>query len=44
MRFNLSKQFLAQLMNWDDIEATERLKEIDKELTKTVLFTMINPL
>ena len=29
MRFNLSKQFLAQLMNWDDIEATERLKEID---------------
>lgn len=29
MRFNLAKQFLAQLMNWDDIEATERLKEID---------------
>ena len=29
MRFNLAKQFLAQLMNWDDIETTERLKEID---------------
>lgn len=29
MRFNLAKQFLAQLMNWDDIESTERLKEID---------------
>ena len=29
MKFNLAKQFLAQLMNWDDIEATERLKEID---------------
>lgn len=29
MRFNLAKQFLAQLMNWNDIETTERLKEID---------------
>ena len=29
MRFNLAKQFLTQLMKWDDIEATEHLKEID---------------
>lgn len=29
MRFNLAKQFLARLMKWDDIEATEHLKEID---------------
>lgn len=29
MRFNLAKQFLAQLMQWDDIEATEHLQEID---------------
>lgn len=29
MRFNLAKQFLAQLMKWDDIEATEHLQEID---------------
>lgn len=29
MRFNLAKQFLAQLMDWDDIEASKRLQEID---------------
>ena len=29
MRFNLAKQFLAQLMQWDDIEATDHLQEID---------------
>lgn len=29
MRFNLAKQFLAQLMQWDDIEATERFQEMD---------------
>lgn len=29
MRFNLAKKFLVQLMNWDDIEATEKFKEID---------------
>ena len=29
MKFNLAKKFLAQLMNWDDIEATERFQEID---------------
>lgn len=29
MRFNLAKQFLVQLMNWDELEATKRLKEMD---------------
>ena len=29
MRFNLAKQFLARLMGWDDIAATEHLQEID---------------
>ena len=29
MRFNLAKQYLAQLMNWDEIEATERFLEVD---------------
>lgn len=29
MRFNLAKQFLVQLMDWDDIEATKRLQEMD---------------
>lgn len=29
MRFDLAKQFLAQLMHWDEIEATKRLQEID---------------
>ena len=29
MRFDLAKQFLVQLMGWDEIEATKRLEEID---------------
>ena len=29
MRFDLAKQFLAQLMGWNDIEATEKLREMD---------------
>lgn len=29
MRFNLAKQFLVQLMGWDDIEATKRFLEMD---------------
>ena len=29
MRFILAKRFLSQLMGWDDMEATERFKEID---------------
>lgn len=29
MRFDLAKQFLVQLMDWDEIEATKRLEEID---------------
>ena len=29
MRFDLAKQFLTQLMGWDDIEATNKLQEID---------------
>ena len=29
MRFNLAKQFLVQLMGWDDIEATKRFQEMD---------------
>lgn len=29
MRFNLAKQFLVQLMNWDDLEATKNLREMD---------------
>ena len=29
MRFNLAKQFLVQLMHWDDIEATKNLREMD---------------
>ena len=29
MRFNLAKKFLVQLMGWNDIEAAEKLQEID---------------
>lgn len=29
MKFDLAKQFLVQLMDWDEIEATKRLEEID---------------
>lgn len=29
MRFNLAKQFLVQLMRWDDLEATKNLREMD---------------
>lgn len=29
MRFNLAKQFLVQLMGWDEIEATKRFQEMD---------------
>lgn len=29
MRFDLAKQFLTQLMGWNDIEATEKLREMD---------------
>lgn len=29
MRFNLAKQYLAQLMGWDDIETTAKLQEMD---------------
>jgi len=29
MRFDLAKQFLTQLMGWDDIEATNKLREMD---------------
>ena len=29
MRFNQAKQFLVQLMDWDELEATKRLQEMD---------------
>ena len=29
MRFNLAKQYLTKLMNWNDVEATERFQEMD---------------
>ncbi len=29
MRFELAKQYLTQLMGWDDIEARNELQEVD---------------